>query len=72
MGFLRPKKSNVVFEGKFNTPYNNQPVETCMNCNSLHIVEEGDDIVCKSCGSKNYTEIINIYKWIDVQKDKRS
>lgn len=33
-------------------------VECCAHCNSLNILQMGEDLFCKSCGTVNFTEII--------------
>ena len=35
--------------------YNDDPVEYCAYCKSLHILETKNGVICGSCGAENYT-----------------
>lgn len=54
-------------EGSFSSRYNIDSLESCTHCGSLHLIEENEDVICKNCGSKNYTTYTNIFNWLDEQ-----
>lgn len=44
--------------------YNEEPVEYCISCGSLHIKDNDGHSVCMNCGSVDFTEQTNIYKYL--------
>ena len=51
--------------------YNKESVEYCLNCGSLHIVEEESLSVCNNCGSIDFTGFASINEWLKIRGDQK-
>lgn len=49
--------------------YNEEPVEYCKLCNSLHITIEYDHLFCGQCGSIDFTGTTDINTWLEREKN---
>jgi hypothetical protein len=55
-----------------NNKYNDEPVEYCLACNSLHIVYEEDNnaVLCMNCGAMDFTAMApSIDKYLKMVGD---
>ncbi|MCT4631287.1 MAG: hypothetical protein N4A76_00955 [Firmicutes bacterium] len=50
--------------------YNDEPVEYCLACNSLHILEDASgNTICGSCGVTNFTATTSIDAYLTHSGD---
>ena len=67
------KTREIITQGSLSSKYNEELVESCIHCGSLHLInDKHGNVTCQDCGSENYTELLNIFKWIDVSKAKNT
>lgn len=52
--------------------YNDELVEYCGVCKSLHLVEEDNHVICMNCGSVDYSFKAHIEFWLKKYGSKRA
>lgn len=50
--------------------YEKEPVEYCKACNSLHLENHAQGVICNNCGALNYTSRTDILLWLEMADDE--